>query len=487
MSRTVLSISWLNGQVKAVHVRGAKLVSSWVWTELAERAEDVRRFLPLAVEATGYRGREVVFVVENRNLLYHLQEAPIGRRSLVRSFIERRVEQGRFFEEEPTCYGMSSPVATKSNQRFLLTLLPRYWILDIREACLDQRLSLKAIFAPATVLTRQIQKLTGNSPKATLVAADLGGAVTLVVGRRDQVWFARSVVLSAPGSSPSGEAPKAGASLRVVKPVHRTTDRLEQELNRTRLFSQQQFETSLEEVWVLGGLAQGDLENLKMPVGLSLRSTPVAEEAFLFAWEASQIPASTPGNLLGQLHRQAVNQRRAAAWAVAAALVISLLANWWIPRLARERERELQTIQAQLEESRQQHDEILRGWKDARAKQAFVGAVGTTDDPSIPYLFLRYLGQQLPDAFVLGRVDLNRSTNRWHFRLDGRHQSAGDDLLLVLENFERQLTNSHFKALISSSTRTRLFQENPGEVRPPTSTAYLSEGEKPFFVEGVIP
>lgn len=487
MSRTVLSISWLNGQVKAVHVRGAKVLSSWVWTETAEHIEDVRRFLPLAIQATGYRGREVIFVIENRHLLYHLQEAPVGRRSLVRSFIERRVEQGRFFEEEPTCYGMSSPVATKSNQRFLLTLLPRYWVLDIREACQEQRLILKAIFAPATVLTRQIQKLTGNSPKATLVAADLGGAVTLVVGRRDQVWFARSVVLSAPGSSPAGESPKAGAPLRVVKPVHRTTDRLEQELNRTRLFSQQQFETSLEEVWVLGGPPKGELENLKMPAGLTLRSTPVAEEEFFFAWEASQIPASTPGNLLSQLNRQAVNQRRSAAWAVAAGLAVSLLANGWISHLAEERGKELLTIQAQLEESRRQHDDILRGWKDARAKQAFVSAVGTPADPSIPYLFLRYLGQQLPDSFVLGRVDLNLATNRWQFRLDGRHQSSGDDLLLALEGFERQLTNSHFRALIISSTRTRLFQEAPGENRLASSPASISEGERPFFVEGVIP
>jgi hypothetical protein len=487
MNRNILSLSWLNGQVKAVHVRGSKLVSSWICPTLTDRVEEFPQLLRDAVSHTGFRGKDVMVVVENRSLLYHLQEAPIGRKSLVRSFIERRVQQSRFFEDQPTCYGLNAPVPMKTNQRFLLTLLPRDWVISIREACLAQGYNLRAVFAPATVLTRQIQKLTASSNKPILLSADIGGSIALVVGRKDQVWFARSVAMSAaPSSSPLDPA-KAGPTLKVVKAVARPTERLEQELNRTRLFCQQQFESTLDEFWVIGETAKRALENVKVPSGMSQQATDGPENEFLLAWETSQLSPRTPGNLLSQFHSEDVYRRRLAAVAVAAGLVFSVGFSGWINHLIKDRELQLQSIQSQIEESRTQHEETLSVWKIALQKQSFVASVGSPTDPPVPVLLLRYLGSHLPETFVLGRIDLNRATNRWYFRLEGRQMVSTMDFFTTLEAFERELTNSVFKAQIAASTRTRLFQESSTEIRGLTAAGAANDGEKPFFVEGVIP
>ena len=487
MNRSILSISWLNGQVRAVHARGSKLISSWVSPTPSDRLEDFQQFLKEAVSQTAFRGKDVVVVIENRALLYHLQEAPLGRNSLVRSFLERRVEQSRFFEDAPACYGSSVPVPMKANQRFLLTLLPREWVARIREACLLEKVTLRAIFAPATVLTRQIHKLTATTSKPILLSADIGGSIALVVGKKDQVWFARSVTSATTQSAGGADAAKAGPVLKVVKAAARPTDRLEQELNRTRLFCQQQFESTLEDFWVIGEGAKKALENVKVPPGMQLQAVDVVENEFLLAWEASQLSFRTAGNLLSHFHSEEVTRRRLAAVAVAAGVVFSIGLSLWVHHLVGQRELELLSIQSQLEESRGQHEETLSLWKAALQKQSFVASVGTPDDPPVPLLFLRYLGTQLPEPFVLGRVDLNLVTNRWQFRLEGRQESTTSDFFLTVEAFERNLTNSAFNVQISASTRTRLFQDSPGEIRAPSATVMATEGEKPFFIEGVIP
>src|SRR5437867_1814788 len=135
MSRSVLSISWVNGRVKAVHVRGSKTVAQWAHPSAVEEVGELATLIAEAAAQVRFNGRDVSFVIDNRHVLYRLPEAADCRKGLIPSFIQRRVDQSRFSEDEPASYGISQPIQVKSGQRFLLTLLPRGWVIQLRDAC----------------------------------------------------------------------------------------------------------------------------------------------------------------------------------------------------------------------------------------------------------------------------------------------------------------------------------------------------------------
>ncbi len=442
-----------------------------------------------AVHDTGYNGREVVFVVENRNLLYHLQEAPMGRKSLIRGFLERRVAQSRFFDDEPAAFGVSHPILVKNSQRFLLTLLPRKWLLNLREGCAAEGLQLTGVFSPASVLARHLNQLPVDPGQQVMMTTDLGGTLCLMVGRKEkesQVLFARTVTVTQAGAAPA-DGVRGPAPLRVVRPGVREGDRLEQELNRTRLFSQQQFEASISQLWVLGAGAQSALAETRLPDGVSSHFAPLEEEVFFLAREASHLTNRSAGNLLGQISGQEVEQRRLVAMAMAAGLVLSAGVAGWTTHVAHARELEVQTLEAQTAEAKELNQEAIRLWELTSARQLLVSSVGTQNDPPIPLLVLRYFGARLPDPFVLNRLEINRSSNRWQVKVEGRQTESSEGFLAAVQSLEDQLTNSPFKLQIISSTRSRIFQESDAESRTIPTTAGQSEGERPFFVEAIIP
>ena len=490
MSRSVLAISWLNGQVKAVYVRGTRAVAAWTCPTHVDSLEEVQSVITAAMHETGYKGLEVVFVVENRNLLYHLQEAPKGRKTLIRGFIQRRVDQSRFFEDEPAAWGLSQPIQVKNSQRFLLTLLPRQWMLTLKEACMKQGLRLTGVFSPATVMARHLNSLPVDVGVPVMMTTELGGTLCLMVACKDRdsaVWFARSMSLSA--SSTPGETATASPLLRVVRttPTARENDRIELEINRTRLFSQQQFDTSVSQLLVIGSGAQHALAGTRLPDGLTLVASSPEDETYFIAREAGQLAYRTSGNLLTGVNGPEQEQRRSTAVAVVCCMAFSIALASWTTHIARARDLEVETLIAQTDEVTQQNRESLSLWESTVRRQQFVSAVGTPNDPPIPALFLRYLGVKLPDQLALSRLEMNRSSNRWQIRIEGRSKESIGQLQLV-EVLEKELVNSPFKFEITSSTRSRIFQENASEIRDvPTTASLLADEDRPFFVEGFIP
>lgn len=487
MSRNVLSISWVNGKARGVHARGTKVMAQWIHPEPVEDVAALAALIPEAAAQTKFNGRDVVFVIENRNVLYHLQEAPECRKSLIPDFLQRKVDQNRFFEEEPASFGMGQPIHVKTGQRFLLTLLPRNWVTQLRDACIASRLWLSGIFAPATILSHYIRHLEVPATEPVILGTRLGETLCLVVGKKDQVWFARSVVLSG-SSALASDVSYLGQSLRVAKSAApRESERLEQEINRTRLFSQQQFETNIQQIWALGASAQSCLADVRLPDGLKLQLGAIEDEEFFLAREAAQLPPKAPGNITSQWVGGEVQQKRIAALSVGVGFLFAVALSGWIFHQARHQELELLTLQSQIQETRDQNQETIRFGREVFQKQTIVSAVGSAEDPPIPELFLLFLGAKLPDEFILTRLDMKRSTNLWQFRLEGRQQETSEGQFKSIEGLELQLTNSFFRALISGSTRLRVFQENPGDGRVPPQSTVAIDGERPFFVEGYIP
>lgn len=486
MSRNVLVVEWLNGALTASWMDGREVKAHWVSPAAVDTVEDFLVALPAALVGTQYKGREAVLVIEHRRLIYHLQEAPLARVSTVRRLIERQVAQSQFFEDAEAVWGIHQSIPVKGSQRFLLSLLPRSWVMELRDTFASENLRLSGIFSSAMVLARCLSRLPIDADRPSMITTDLGGSLCLVAGNsKGHLLFARSVNLTA---VPSTDPAKAAVQLKVVKASPREGERLEQELNRTRLFCQQQFDVSLNKIWVLGENARKSLSDIRLPEGFSFgATTESADDPHLMAREAATLTHRSPGSLLAQITGEDLRQRRVVGTMVAACLMVSLAFWGFVTHQVHARDRELQSLQTQAEEVRRQNEENFRLWHEVTERRVMVSGVGQPEDPSVVGLFCRYLGANLPEAFRLSRLEINQSSNRWIVRLEGRQRDPAEEHLRALGDLEKRLGSSPFKLVTTSSSRTAMLQETGQEIRKVPPGAGEDPTEKPFFIEGYIP
>ena len=284
MAKSILGVSWLNGSFKAVAFRGGVAAGTWTCPLRVEKLEELKAVLSQAVTETRFMGNEVVFVLEHRSLIYHLQETPPAKRRVVRQLLDRAVVQNKFFEE-PAVWGSQPAPSAKGRLRHVLNIIPRSLLDGLTAACRELELELRGVFPATAVLSGQLDKLSGDSSTDTvLLAADLAGVLCLMVGGSDgQILFSRLVV---------------GLSLA-------NRERVEQEINRTLLYSQQQFGVSVNRLWVFGDGAQKLLEVLPARDALSVGASPVAEDEFYTHAKWPGFPSTTPPTWFPRRNRAA--------------------------------------------------------------------------------------------------------------------------------------------------------------------------------------
>ncbi len=459
VSNKTLGISWLNGRFRAVVTHGPVLAASWTPPEAVADLPQFATTLIQAVRETGYQGRDVSLVLDNRNLVYHLQETPPGKPAILLRLIDRQVEQHPFFDE-PAVWGHRELPPAKGKRRHLLTLVPRSVVEALQAACGAAQLELKSLFAPAAILERQLRGTATVQPTAVLLAANADGLLCLVSGDTGgQVFFARSVSMS---GNLDGE-------------------RVAQEINRTLLFTQQQFGVTINECRLLGDELRTVIGPGRLREGVAVVDAAGTFDPFHYAAEVTRLPVRSDANIVGRLAEQAPAARRGLALAAAvllgASIVFATLVEFALAATAREHARLRLTQSA---------DEAVQLKGVARQQEAdrqrrFVQLLSPSNFPPVGPMLLRFLGAATPTNLTLTRAEIIQTNQMWRVRLEGVSGDSVAGVVPVLERFEAALTNPPFQMLISDSSTRRLFGSSPdGSVGLPL----LPSGERTFFIEG---
>ena len=220
MSRTVLGISWLHGQFRAVVLTGSSVSAAWTRPLAVIHDADFAPALAEAVRETRFAGTRVVIALEHRSLLFHVQETPPAKGAMLRQLLDRLVKQNRFFEEN-AAWGHVALPSGKGRPRYLLALLPESLVQQLTEACAGQHLQLTAVLPLAAVLGSQLRQLPVPPEEIVVLAADLGGALHLLLGRGDGLPQRRPDRRAPkrtrrPGNQP--HSPLRSATVRGVRP-----------------------------------------------------------------------------------------------------------------------------------------------------------------------------------------------------------------------------------------------------------------------------
>ena len=464
MGKHVLGVSWIHGRFQAVSLRGATVLASWTSPQPVANDSDFGPALAEAVRGTKFTGSRVALLLDHRSMLYHVQDTPPAKGRVLHQLLERLVAQNHFFEE-PAVWSHATLPPAKGRQRFLLALVPESLLRRISDACAGHRLQLAAVYPMAGALGDQLRRFSVPPEEAVILAADLGHSLHLLLGRGDgQVLFSRSVVFSA------AQQPERAA----------------QEINRTLLYAQQQFAAAVGQLFVFGEGAFARFKDLQIRQGLVARPSPVDADPFFYARQAGVLSPKLSLNLASQSASPQRQSRQLAAASVAALLVAAAVTATKVELLLNARERQAQSRTHEIESLTQSQATGFARRDEARRLAAFVHLAGSTNDPPVPELFARFLPAAFPETMRLAQVSVVRGTNGWEFQLEGFVRDQAGGYLGLLARFEDSLRKSVFRPQLTDSTHQRLMGGKNVDRPAPRLRSAERDGEKPFFVTGVI-
>jgi hypothetical protein len=464
MARHVLGISWLHGWVQATSLAGDAVVANWIAPEPVNTTAEFTAALDRAVQETRFKGQRVAVVIDHRNLLFHVQETPPAKASVLDKVLERLVAQSQFFDEPAAWQHVELP-ASKNGHRCLLALLPQSLIRAIDDACAELNLQLVALIPPATVVARALKKLDAPAEETVILVTDLGGSLNMILGRTTgQLLLSRTVVLTGKLQS----------------------DRAAQELNRTLHYAQQQFGVNVSQVFIAGEYAYNSLKDIPVRAGLKIVNATGQDGPLDLPRQAAATTRKSLFNFAKHGDASTLALRVAAAIGLAALLIATFLTVFQVESTVRAREQEALTALSgqRADEQIQTAANVQR--REATRLQAFLSVIGSTNDAPVAELFSRSLPSLVPDAIRLSEINVSQTASGWEFQLKGTVQDSNNNLSETLETLERSLQQSLFHAKVTDSTQQQLFRGDLAESSAPPRRG-VREVERPFFVKGVLP
>ncbi|HLH52830.1 MAG TPA: hypothetical protein VKY92_04365, partial [Verrucomicrobiae bacterium] len=323
---TTLSVSWLNGQFKAVAVHRGRVHASWERPGNTEGPEHFDAFIREAVHQTGYNGQTVTLVLAHPRLAQQLVDLPPVKGKKLQKVIQHQAKQQKMLQGEASWASEACPPG-KAAQRVVLHLLPKQLVGQLVLGCKRNGLRLAAVIPPSAVLHQQFAHLGLERDEVGLIAAETGGSTTLAAGGSEgQILLARTL----PGSWNEDPA------------------RLGVDLNRTALFISQQYSTPINRgLWLFGPGAEEKVELIQRHIQLPVDLSPVAEDPFYWATEVAKLRLDVSPNLVSRELREQP-QRRVFATVIAVTTLLmilgSLLASSYFMAQARQEAGTAQTI-----------------------------------------------------------------------------------------------------------------------------------------------
>jgi hypothetical protein len=403
---TTLSVSWLNGQFKAVVVERGAVRGSWEYPGEVTEGAQFETLIREAVVRTNYPGQTVSLVLAHPRLVQQLVDVPPVKGQAVQKIIRRQAQQQKLFPGE-AAWACQTSVSAKGAQRVILHLLPKPLLDQLVQGCQRNGLDLVSVVPVSAVLHHQLMQLPLEQEEAVVLAADTGGSTTVVIGRKDgQLLLVRTL----------------------SNTWNESVEKLAVDLNRTILFLNQQSGVTIDEgVWLFGAGAREQAQTLQSQMQLPVSVSTVEYQPTYWATDALKLrPGRNPNFLSAEL--QKAPQRRAYAKVVGAGAVLLVLVamvasglSLWQARQETANIDRLRQSAAQLEARRQQ---LQQRNDDLSHQQQLVDLVLEHRPSPVPTWFLGYLGEVVPPELVVTNLHLKREDSAWKVQMAATWQGA---------------------------------------------------------------
>ncbi|MDH7501780.1 MAG: hypothetical protein QHJ82_03565 [Verrucomicrobiota bacterium] len=462
--RTVLSLSWIDGAVRALAVHKGVVEGSWECPDTVADAAGFGAVLRLAVAHTGYKGTAVSIALAHPRLSQQLLATPpIMRRSLMSClerqvqmllylgvppdfqpalarYIERQVQSLKSFDGEAAwCFEYTVPI--EETNGLLVHLFPRQILDTLAAECDTAGLWLTAVVPITSVLQSQVQHLPIGQEEVAMLVGDTGRSTAVVVSRGDgQLYLSRML---------AGVWPDNAEQLIV-------------DLQRTAVFVKEEYGVGVSGVWLFGPDMQNHTRRVQAETGIPTTESPVPWDAFYWPREVcSLVPAMMPNFISWeQLHAPRERLWLKLISAGALLVVVSCVAtSAYIEWTLRQERAGLKEIQARTAETEKQKTEAQKRNEELEIKRETIRLVDSERLPPVPAWFMGYLSEAVPEDILLTSLEVHREGEQWRIKLSGVPQpSTNAPSAAVLSNsveeLKRRLASGPFHvAFVSGSNR----------------------------------
>lgn len=504
---TTLSITWLNGQFRALAVHKGVIEAVWKCPHEVE-VSGFAKALQDAVAYTGYHGSTVSLVLAHPRLGHQLVESPPIKSTGVVRFLERQLQMVLYLGGPPpappalvryvqrqvqslkpfdgeaaSCF--EHTILSQGANRLLVHMFPKTLLNLLIQACAKTDLFLTAVVPAMAVLQSQLPLLPIKKDEIALLAGDTAGATEVVVGRKDgQILLSRTL---------SGSWNQDPSRFRV-------------EIQRTILFVSQEFGLDVNGLWLFGPGAADHLAGLQSETGVTTQLSPVKYHDLYWARDSLLLLPETTPNLLSLEERQRPRQRlllKLASWGALLLVSFAVATSLYLGVLMRRERGQFEHLQVQMAELQVRHKDLQALTQQLASKEELVKLVSDDRLPPVPGWLLGCLGEAVPPELLLTNVHVWRQENLWHLKLAGVLQpTTNAEPATLLSNavvlFHQRLAAAPFNMKIASAsdlaahpaepaTPSAMAEWGPGlEARLGALSASRGEPATQFTVEGIM-
>jgi hypothetical protein len=455
-----LGLAWLNGALHAGVFRKHAMIASWQAENPVPGLEEFEAALDAATEALSFKGSEVFLVLAHEQFVHQPEQAPAFSEAASRSYLRGRVE--RFEKErEQVLWVSQKTLSVRQEAAFLLHMLPSTFYGKLNSLLLSRRLDLTRILPLSVPLQLLLEPLITDKNQAVLLAADGGGATTIIAARPgEQLLFSRSM-LTRWDTDPA---------------------RLGVEVNRSLLYAKQQFATVIDKIWLLGDATEQVRNEVQTRCGAGKDVAVRATTPYDFLQVIDRLTPRHPVNLVaGYLGRKRRLQfiRRAVVGGCWLGFTLLALDSWsrannWDAERSR-----LQQLQADETGLHTERDNLIKRNADAQSQRDFLRVAVDDRLPPVASKFLAFWAGVQPQEMYLYdfSVKWEPATQGWGFRAEGFIEGDEDVARDHLSALQKQLTRGAFSASIAEGARALVPVGTPG-------TDTISNHR--FILEGVL-
>ncbi len=324
-----LSISLLEGELKAAWVRRGSVKGTWACPDAVSELTTLPAYLRQAAAGTRCDGGQVSVVLAHPLLSSQVIEVPPGKGRTLQRLQERQVQRLKAFPGDAV-WSMQPALSVHRRNVAMLHYCPRFLLYQLARGCRGAGMHLVRVVPTTSVLVMHLKELPLAKGEVVLLAAETGPNTSVVVGGSDgRICLAR-----------------------VFRGNWKTEpERVTVDLLRSIGFAEQQSGLKVSGVWVFGEGVEGRLEAMASALKLPVKLSPVAASPTYWAEQLGRLPEKGDANLVSLELREAPQRKRMLT--VTGVLVFLLLLgsvglSGWMEWMRRTEVAEVALLEAQI-------------------------------------------------------------------------------------------------------------------------------------------
>jgi len=440
---TILGVSLVHGNFQALVMEKGQIGKRWECPRRIETPDHIRLGLEEGIQATGYTGRKVSFLIEESRFLHQYVQLPPMKQADLEWHLERRAEQEKVFDG-PAVWRYRRTQTAKGTHGVLLDIWPQSFINDLVKVCEELHLVPHQFLPLSAVFMDQVRALPVETEDVVLLVSYIAGKIALVVARGDGTPLFDRFLL--PGDDVAEE-----------------TARIGKEISRSILYANQKFGVNVGQVWVMGSPNDISSDAFQEFVNVPVLPSPIVPDLSYWMWVGITLPKNHPANFVPRKVRQAPFRRmmlKVSAGLAAGIVLAGVSATGLMQGIIVREQGIVQALAPYTLALAAEKQWIQTHTTHVQKEQARTRIIASERVSPIPGFFLGYLANVLPQKLVLTRVSITQEGQRWKMELAGNGPSDLTMSMETITQLERQLVDGPFHVSMTKHWKEGWLNQN---------------------------